>query len=214
MAWTNAALTTAIQNWMEFTASDFVAAIPDIILLAERRIYRDTNLRTFNYTATGTLTSGTDTVTLPTGLISVREMRLPTTGTVLEQRHETWLREYWPFSSNQAEPQYYGLVDAVSLRIAPVPDGTYTYNINYKGHPSGLAGSTDGTWISTHANDLLLYASLIEAAHFMKQFGMGDDTSARAQIDVWETKYQNALIAFRREHEGQAYTEERETGDK
>lgn len=214
MAWTNASLTTGIQNWMEYTASDFVANIPRIISNAENRIIRESNLRAFNFTATGTMTSGIDTITLPTSLVSIRELRLPTTAGVLEQRHETWLREYWPFASNQAEPKYYGLVDAVSLRLAPVPNTGYTYNLSFKAHPTGLAGSTDGTWLTNHADEVVLYACCYEAALYMRQFGIGDDTSARAQVDVWEARYKTALQALRLEHEGQGYREERDTGDR
>ena len=212
MAWTNASLTTALQRFTENTSTDFINSIPDLIRLAETRVFRETNLRIYNNTATGTLTSGTNTVTLPTDLSYMRSFTLATlSSSPLLEKHETFLKEYWPQASNTDEPIYFTFVDRTTAKVAPTPDSPYTYNINYRAQPTGLANSTDGTWLSIHGDDVLLYACIVEAHKFLKHMGT---PGKKGDIDYWEESYQRSLLQFRDQHEGRTYSQEYRIGEK
>ena len=208
--WTNAALTTALQNWLENTSTDYIDRIPEVIRLAEDRIFRDTNLRIYNFVASGTLTSGTNTITLPTDLVSFRSVTVTTSDFKenLIQKHESFLNEYWPKATLTDKPLYYAFMNETQVKVAPTPDAASNYNIDYKAHPTSLTGATDGTWMSNHAADLLFYACMVESCLFLQKFGIVKD------LDQWEEKYQRALIGVRKEHELFSHNQEYQRGDK
>lgn len=214
MPWSLSALASALTQWTENSSTDFTAVVSDIVRLAETRIVRETNLPAFNVTVTGTFSSGTNTITLPTDVSSFRQIRLTTISGPghLLQRHEAFLDEYWPNTSNTAEPKYYAFKDVTTLKVAPNPDSGYTYNISYKSHPTKLSGASDGTWLSNHADDVLLYACIVESLMYQKNYLRAD--ISKQEIDYWEERYQRALADFRKEYEGQGYTAEYRVGDR
>lgn len=213
MAWTYDSLTSAIQKTMENTATDFVAELPNIIRMAERRIHRETRPRAYYYTATITLSSGADTITTPTNLIQVRSVKLATANTLpLIPKHETWLDEYAPGTSIRGEPKYYSHKSETAIRFSPTPSQDYDINITYRAHPTHLSTDTTQTWLSVHGEDVLFYAAMVEASLNAKMFG--DPGVGRSQIEFWEGKYQQALADFRKEHEGTGYSDEYRIGIK
>lgn len=212
MAWTFDSLSSAILAWNETNSTDFVANVSNFIRLAETRIYRDTNLRITVNSVTGSLTSGVQEYALPTTFISTVELTLPTVGAgALEMRHQTWLKEAYK-TANQAQPKYFGLVTN-NFMVAPTPNTTYSYVLSYKAHPEFLGTSTNGTWVSRNAEDLLLKACMVEATKFNKHMNP-IEAQGPSETGAWERDYLIALDRFRVEHEGKGYTEERDRGDK
>lgn len=206
---THANLRSAIQTYMENTASDFVADLDNIIQTAEERIQRELDLDFYIQTVTGTLGSSTEILTKPTDLETVRSFYVFTTAgrmVGLQRKHESFCREYWATPTLDAFPRYYADVDEASFLIAPTPDQAYTYNLNYKAQATGIATSTAGTWLSQHAPDVLLFACLAEAARYMKQ--------PPDVIAVWEAKYKEAAAALVKQQLMGGRTDEYRKGDK
>ena len=85
---------SSVQSWFEDDGTEFLAAIPQLIELGERRIFKDApNLLANRTTATGNLVSGTATLTVPTGLRVVRGLSITVTNAqvFLERRIDSWL---------------------------------------------------------------------------------------------------------------------------
>lgn len=209
MAWTYASLTSAIKTWMENTSTDFSQSVDSIILLGEQRINRDVALRVFQFTASGSTTTAI-TLAFPTNLQTVRSVRVTDPNgreQLLLEKHESYLNEFWPDISQTGTPKYWAVANA-NLRLAPTPTTGVSYKIEYTANSTGLAGATDGTWISTHLPDLLLYACLAEASLYEKESGQEGDAA------VWEQRYQNALVGVKLAHEIGIRSEEYRRGTK
>jgi hypothetical protein len=72
--------------------------------------------------------------------------------------------------------------------FGPYPDSNYTVKGVYYKQLTALSDSNTTNWLTTDAPDLLLWATLSEAAPFLK-----DD----ARIGIWEGKYQAAKQALK-----------------
>ena len=70
-------LTQALQDWPVNYSGGYIANLPNIISLGELKLLRDLNLEIFDVNDSSfTLTTGSNTVTKPAGLVSLRTMQL------------------------------------------------------------------------------------------------------------------------------------------
>lgn len=75
--YTYATLVQAMQDWPVNQGANYIANIPQFVSLGELRLLRDLNLEFFDLTdATQVLAAGANEVTKPTGIVSLRTMRL------------------------------------------------------------------------------------------------------------------------------------------
>ena len=65
-------------------------------------------------------------------------------------------------------PKYYSYWDESHLVFAPVPNATYTIQLNYILKPQGLSSTNATTYLSEKFPNGLLYACLVEAYGFLK----------------------------------------------
>jgi len=185
-----------IRNYTEVSdngLSDSSVAV--IVQNTENRIYRDANIDAFRLYASAVTVVGNTTISVPTGLRNIRYVEMiSSTGEVsnLIQKDSSYLAEYNPTpgsSTYYAEPKYWANWNATTWFVAPTPDNTYIINIAYYQQPATITSSTTSTsYISTYAQDLLLYGSLVEAYKYLK----GPDN----MISVYEQSYQQALQSF------------------
>lgn len=213
MAITYDALTTFIQRQTGNTASDFIASIPNFIRNAEQRIIRETNLPVYHYEATGTFSAGTATYALPTDVRTISSLRLTTVAGPghLLMKHESFIEEYWPRTSLTTDPQYYALHGVASIKVAPTPGATLEYRLNYTAHPTYLSSDSDSTWLSAHAEEVLVAGTMVEAYQAMKHFGQdGSDTG----VTYWEKAYARAIQSFKNERQGAGLRSEYKIGDR
>ena len=110
----------------------------------------------------------------------------------LMQKDSSFLAEYNPTPANTSsygEPKYWANFNATTWFVAPTPNTNYTINIAYYQQPVSITSSTTSTsYVSVYAQDLLLYASLVETYKYLK--GPTD------MIQVFEQSYQEALRSF------------------
>ena len=127
----------------------------------------------------------------------------------LLQKDSSWLAEYnyQPAnSSNYGEPKYWANWNATTWFVAPTPDDNYAINIAYYQQPATITSSTTSTsYISTYAQDLLLYGSLVETYKYIK----GPDN----MIQVFEQSYQQARESFGVEQTGRRRRDEYVDGE-
>ena len=104
-------------------------------------------------------------------------------------------------------PKYYGNWDANFWVVSPTPDSTYTITLAYTKQPASITaspGSTQGTYTSNKYQDLLLYASLVEAYSYLK--GPAD------MLQYYEQTYSKAANSYSIEQQGRRRRDEFQDG--
>jgi len=168
---TYASLTQDIQDFAENDDTEFTQEIDGFILRSEERVFREAPfLPVFRAENTGNLSSSTATLTMPTGKRTIRSFSITVSSSqvFLQQRTDTYLQDMYPNSSTTGQPKYYAERDASTLLIGPTPDSNYAYVIRAREQPTGLSSGNTTTWLSSNAEDVLLFACMIEAGLFLK----------------------------------------------
>ena len=205
-------LKTQIRSYTEVDStvlSDSV--IENIILNAQYRIFRDIPIDADRKTATGNLTSGTNTLAVPAGALFIRGVQVYTaTGSTftganayLEKKDVTYLEEYISANTSTGTPKYYAMLDtgatgatsstSGSIIMSPTPGSTFAYKLHYNAIPSILEND-DTNYISMNFPNGLLYCCLAEAYAFLK--GPMD------MLQLYEGKYKEAVQLFAAEQIG------------
>lgn len=178
-------LQTSVANFLH--RGDLTSIIPDLITLAEVRINGDLDARLQDTQATLTCTPTVEYVALPTDLINIRHLSVESTTPVVTLDYmapDTFETSYaWGLTGT---PQAYTVI-GTNIFLAPVPDTSYTLDCFYKAKVPAIASAVSGTtWLLTNYPNVYLYATLCEAAPYLK-----DD----ARLQVWEAKYNESVAA-------------------
>ena len=84
-------------------------------------------------------------------------------------RSYEYARNYWPQATvERAQPLFYADYDFDHWYISPTPDQNYPVETLYWQLPPMLDDSTQTNWLTDQAPDLLLYATLLDCAPFLK----------------------------------------------
>ena len=215
MALTYSQLVTQIRNYTEVDSNGLSDSTLNVIVQnAENRIYRELNIDAFRLYASAVTTAGTTTISVPSGLRNIRyvEMISPD-GEIsnLEQKDSSYMAEFnnFPNSSTYYEkPRYWANWNETTWFVAPTPNTTYAINIAYYSQGTSITAgnsATSTTYISTFAQDLLLYGSLVETYKYLK--GPAD------MIQVYEQSYQQARESFGVEQTGRRRRDEYVDGE-
>ncbi len=206
-AYTYSSYVTALATEMVVPESDtnFQSILPTIITNAELRIYRDLDLiDTTERDTTATFTLGTRNFPLPSsnGTFIVCEQlnvitpagttdpELGTRNPMIPMSIDT-LDFLYPSSTGSTVPQYFSLMDQDLAIVGPYPDAAYTVEVVGTVRPLSLSSTVTTTILSVFFPDILLAASMVEAAAFQRNFGaMADDPK---QAVSWEAHYQSLI---------------------
>ena len=206
---TYAELVQKIRDYTEVDSNVFTSTIVNgFILDAEWRIQRDVDSDNNRKYATATIIAGQPYVSTPLltdQTLIIREAQILYNGEYyqVEYRDTGFINEY---NNNQAQglPKYFSYWDEQNIVVAPIPDLTYTMQLNYTLKPAGLSVSNTTTYLSQQFPSGLLYACLVEAYGFLK--GPAD------MIQFYEQKYQSALQGFSIEQMGRRRRDEYQEG--
>lgn len=176
---------SSVKSWLNDESPELEAALDFLIRLGELRIAREADLRLFRKHAFTTLVPGDFYLALPPECLVVREIRV-TGGEFLRNRPETFMREYWPDQSALGVPKYYAAFDQETLMLVPTPGTASQVELTYTIQPAGLSAASPLTWLSTYAEDVLLYSILIEAAVWKQ--GMTPE-----QVALYRQEYTDGL---------------------
>lgn len=142
--------------------TDLDLDIPDLITMAEVRLNRRLRLRAMENRVSGTSTGGT--IALPTGYKEARCLHISTGGSYRRVDYVTPERAgLYPDGGN---PQCFTVVGN-NIELEPTPTGNVDYRLVYYKAFDPLATATQN-WLLLNAPDLYLYATLMEAAPFIK----------------------------------------------
>lgn len=170
---------TSVKAFIGDDYTDFDNQIDEMTVNAEKRISREIFLpKMMTWKTDGTLTQGTATLDLPSAATGVIHFLSATDVNgdqiILERRTASFIRDYWTDPTETGVPKYYAIYDDDTVMIGPTPgyqtgSTDYPYTLLYEARITGLTAS-DGTetWLSTDAEDVLIYAILCEGALFHK----------------------------------------------
>jgi hypothetical protein len=179
-------LLTDIPAWMENNSAELAAVVPQIIVSAQNRMFRDLDVQQLETFVNGTLTAGVQTFSRPSDLIQPRYARITTASgqLALQFKQLEYLFELWPTGAlTTSQPIYYGVYDSTEYLVAPTPDLNYPYQFGYKQRLPYLSVANPSNVLTDLWYDALLAACLAEAARFVL-----DDRQATL-ISIWENKY-------------------------
>ena len=185
---TYAELVQSIQDWTENDESTFTGELDLIIELAEKRIFRESDLNNTRKYSTASLPAGDEFLAHPTDAVVIRSLQsIDSSGdrAFLLQKDKSFLDDYIVDRSATGTPRYYCHWDSDTVYIVPSPAVDTDFEMAYTYRPTGLSASNTTSWLGTNAPDALFYACLIEASIFMKE---APDITAS-----YTAKYQEAL---------------------
>ena len=213
MAYTYANLKTDLRNYTEVDSTVLTDAICSTITKnAENRIYREADNDDNRFYATSNLTIGSRYVTIPTDLRIIRYAQLtnsnvtPNVHVYLEKKDTSFMTEYYDTPSTASGlPKYYGNWDSQYWLVAPTPDRAYEITLAYIKQPTSITTSdSTTTYLSNKYQDLLLYATLLEAYGYLK--------GQQNLVQYYQQSYQQALQSYAIEQQGRRRRDEYQDG--
>ena len=195
---TYAELVAAIKGYAEndfpATAGSFSSTdqLNTFIEQAEQRIFNSIQFPVIRKNVTGTTTSGNKYLATPVDFLSVFSIAVIASNGSYEfllNKDVNFIREAYPTPTDLGTPAYYALFNENTFILGPTPDSNYSTELHYFYYPESIV--TAGTsWLGDNFDSVLLYASLLEAAAFMKS---DVDT-----IKNYTDRYNEALLLAKR----------------
>jgi len=209
---TYAELVQKIRDYTEVDSNVLTDSIINgFIENAEWRIQRDTDADYQRQYQTANLVAGQKFINLPQTYIIVRSVQIFTSTdtslsgdrTYLEVRDTSFISE---FNNTNATgfPKYYANWYENVLSFAPIPDNTYSIQVNYILKPPQLSATNTTSYLSLYFPNGLLYACLVEAFSFLK--GPND------LLQLYEGKYKQVIEGFSIEQMGRRRRDEYQSG--
>jgi hypothetical protein len=199
---TYAELVAAIKGYAEndfpATAGSFSSTdqLNTFIEQAEQRIFNSIQFPVIRKNVTGTTTSGNKYLATPVDFLSVFSIAVIAANGSYEfllNKDVNFIREAYPTPTDLGTPSYYALFNENTFILGPTPDSNYSTELHYFYYPESIV--TAGTsWLGDNFDSVLLYASLLEAAAFMKS---DPDT-----IKNYTDRYNEALLLAKRLGDG------------
>mgnify|MGYP006273374591 CR=1 FL=1 len=165
--------------------------LPVFVTIAERRIARELKVTGFIMPVLTTLSPGVSTYLKPDRWRDTVSMSVE--GVPIFARSYEFCRSYWPNPAETGAPEFYADYDYQHWLITPTPQTAQTLEVLYYEQPPLLGDDQQTNFITEYAPDLLLYATLLEAAPFLKN----DE-----RIQVWQAMYDRAAKALAGEDTG------------
>jgi hypothetical protein len=197
-----AELVSAIKGYAEndfpATAGSFTSTdqLNTFIEQAEQRIYNSIQFPAIRKNVTGTTTSGNKYLATPVDFLASYSIAvIDGTGNYefLLNKDVNFIRAAYPSPTDSGTPAYYALFDENTFILGPTPNASYTMELHYYHLPESIV--TAGTsWLGDNFDSVLLYASLLEAAAFMK--------SDADTIKNYTDRYNEALTLAKRLGDG------------
>ena len=193
MSFTNTALKTAIQDYLDSTEASFVSNLPTFITTAEERIFKNVQLDDFRKNQVGNLTASGTYLECPTDYLAPFSLAVVDSANnynYLLLKQVSFIRDFTPNASTKGLPKYYAEFDDNTFIVAPTSDLAYEVELHYYYRPASLTSTTgsETTWLSENAPNAMLYGSLVEACTYLKNY---------ESIPVYESKFQEAILGLK-----------------
>ena len=213
MAYTLTNLQDDIKSYTEVDSTVFTSDVLNrFIQNAEERIFRSFDADMERHYATSTTIIGNRYVTIPSDLRVIRYVQLKDASgnqVYLEQRDPSYIATYYdtPGTASSTLPKYYANWDENYWVIAPTPNAAYEITLAYNKNPVSLTDATKsatGTYLSNKYQDLILYASLVNAYAYLK--------GPQDMLQYYGAAYKEALETYATEQIGRRRRNEYQDG--
>ena len=176
-------LKASIANWLN--RSDLTDEIADdFIVLTEADF--NSKLRVRKMIAQSTITIDSETESIPTGFLQVRDFYILSGSTKYPLRYMTPPQmDQVKGTSVTGVPQAYTILGD-TFRFTPKPDSSYTGYLNYYKKFDALSSTNATNFILTDHPAIYLYGSLFHAANFLGGYNP-------KQVQTWQQMYATAL---------------------
>ena len=183
---TYAELVQNIKDFMEDDGTEFSNEIDKFIDLSELRLSRDLKTPEFRRKVTSAFTANDPFLTMPTDLVLLENLHLINSNvrSILLLKSDEFILEFWPNRTSTGTPKYYNYFDTSTILVAPTPSTNFSLELSYKRRLPALSSSNTSNWTSINAADALLYACLIEASVFNRNYNLQDRYTAMYQQAV------------------------------
>ena len=196
-AMTYTSLLNDLRNYLERGATlatdpSVYLQLPSLIGLAERRLARELKIQGTVTVVSSTMTQGEATYSKPDRWRETVSIRVGTgagynvTQEVFPRAYE-YIRQYWPNQTLTGTPRFYADYDYSHWFFAPTPNAPFPYELIYYELPPLLGDDVQTNWFTEYAPNALLYASLMEAAPFLKNEEI---------IPIWQGFYDRSVAAL------------------
>lgn len=178
---TYSALQAAVLSWLD--RDDLAASVPDWVSLAHARLNRELRVADMETIADAPTPDGTGFVPLPDGYLEMRTL------TVMTDR--PYALRYVPpgdlalFQTGNATPVVFSQVNRF-ISVAPVPPTGTVLRMGYYTAIPALSDTVPANWLLLKAPSTYLYATLHEAALFLRDAAAAQawDAKYRAEVDA------------------------------
>lgn len=160
--------------------------LPRLINAAERRCARELKIEGFINVVSSKLDANVSVYPKPERWRRTISMSYGDGRTFLYPRSYEYLRSVWPDESATGSPGFYADYDYTHWLVAPTPNIEYGLEVLYWQTLPLLDDETQTNWLTDHAPDLLLYATLMEASPFLKN---------TESLAVWQQFFDRHLAA-------------------
>ena len=192
-----ATLVTLLQDYTQNSSSEFIAAIPEIVKLAEDRIYQSVQIPALKRNATSNFVLGNKYLAAPTDFLAAYSMAAKSATGVysyLLEKEVGYINEAFPNPSATGVPRYYALFNDATFVVSPTPDDFYEVELHYFYEPPSIVDAGN-SWLGDNTESVLFYGCLSEAYTYMK--GDADLTA------LYRARYDEALGRLKVLGEGQ-----------
>ena len=183
-------LVSAIVETTENDGSEFLGALPNMIQRAQDKMMNDLYDQGLVSYASVAVSAGTAEVSVPTGGEIIKTFSIEVSGarTQLKHRPYEYLLDYWPVSASTATPRYYGFKTNTAIRVAPTPSATVDSQIGFIAQITTITSASPTNYFTTHCENALFFATMIEASLFMKSFNT---------TQAWQQEYAGEIERLR-----------------
>jgi hypothetical protein len=165
-----ATLVTLLQDYTQNSSSEFVASIPNIVQLAEDRIYQSVQIPALRRNSTSNFLINNKYLAAPTDFLAAYSMAVKSASGVyayLLEKEVGYINEAFPNPSVTGVPRYYALFNDATFVVAPTPSDYFEVELHYFYEPPSIV--TAGTsWLGDNTESVLFYGCLVEAYTYMK----------------------------------------------
>lgn len=166
--------------------SDLTTPMTTFIQMAEQRLNRDERVK--KLVNRGDFTVSADGTAMPSDILSIESWYHdgPTYRGPIEITSADNLGHLKRLYGDTGAPAFAAIIAGTAL-YAPEPDGTYTTKLVYWRKVDALSASNTSNWLLADHADIYVYATLAEAAPYLK-----DDN----RVPLWENILQQRLEAL------------------